>query len=669
MYVAKPNTGSCLGLVVWNRSALSLRGTSGGYCSFLPSLSARHCLRLPSFFNWPKCRAFAGRSFLTSVGSCKALLCGRRKCSDVHRVTTKLLLLHCTQNHRPIHNHLHYLNHPHGTKMPSRKSLSSDVTPSSDSRRSSMKRLSSIASLAHLNPFHRRRSNNASDSITSLSSDVSLPSHAASTSTVTASSSRKPSDSSSMLIPSDTAPLVPPTIPIESQASFLRPSSYICLPDDPIGGMPRSRTFSNLPLPTRHRKSESRMPSDSHRRNPSNVTPATRLPTPPASTRRHLMGNIPVATSRYQSVKNRMKRSDTMPLLPLNTDQISNLPRSTAFKENISLSPIKPLPELETFDEADFSSPLPAGSYMEDQLWDQTSSTTLPRDSSFCGTLPMAAYSSDPPLRENFNYYSSPTYQTKQRHHLHSSSFSRSVPVQRWNSQPVLTNTTNVRAAGHHEIRQTRLLSARQAPTPPLSRTPLSVQALGAPATRVRGNSVSSSVHHLRRSSTQTLLNMSTTSQPAAGQVSVSEPTAYWCGRMSGLLDRYRNDDLAIALSDTSSRSDSDRFHSLAAHTERIRRALEHLHSICVTDEARDSFVRFQMQYASSQNLPELSRPIQARWSIAAANASKSVPQDIGLAIGGGSPKTEGNIPKSGNRKISLLNRMLGRREKRESHG
>jgi hypothetical protein len=138
---------------------------------------------------------------------------------------------------------------------------------------------------------------------------------------------------------------------------------------------------------------------------------------------------------------------------------------------------------------------------------------------------------------------------------------------------------------------------------------------------------------------------------------------------MSGLLDRYRNDDLAIALSDTSPRNDSDRFHSLAAHTERMRRALEHLYSVCVTEEARDSFVRFQMQYASSQNLPELSRPILARWPMPAANASKSVPQDIGIGVGGGPPLSEMNSPKSGNFKISLLNRMLGRREKRESHG
>lgn len=568
---------------------------------------------------------------------------------------------------QPSPTTLTILTHPNGTKMPARKSLSSDVTPSSDSRRSSMKRLSSIASLAHLNPFHRRRSNNASDSITSLSSDVSLP--AASTTTFTAPSSRKPSESSSVLF-SDTAPLVAPTVPIESQASFLRRSSYICLPDDPIGGMPRSRTFSNLPLPTRNRKSETRIPSDSHTRNPSNLTAATRLPTPPASTRKHLMGSIPVSTSRYQNVRNRMKRSDTMPLLPLNTDQLSNLPRPTAFKENISLSPIKPLPELETFDEADYSSPLPAGSYMEDQLWDQTSSTTLPRDSSFCGTLPLAAYSSDSPPRERFNFYSSPTYQTKQRHPPRSSSFSRPVPVpvQRWNSQPVLTNTTNVRAAGHHEIRQTRLLSARQAPTPPLSRTPLSAEVLGAPATRVRGNSVSSSVHHLRRSSTQTLLNLSTTSHPSAGQVSIAEPTAYWCGRMSGLLDRYRNEDLATALSTTNSKSANDRFHSPAAHTPRMRKAMEHLHSVCLTEEARDSFVRFQMQFASSQNLPELGRPIKAKRPLVTAKPLTTAPLDAALAVERSPLLKDSNITKGEHRKTSLLNRMLGRREKRESH-
>lgn len=561
--------------------------------------------------------------------------------------------------------------HPDGTNMPSRKSLSSDVAPSSESRRSSMKRLSSIASLAHLNPFHRRRSNNASDSITSLSSDVSLPS-ASTTTTAAASTSRKPSESSSTIF-SDTAPLVPPANLIESQASFLRRSSYVCLPDDPIGGMPRSRTFSNLPLPTRNKKTESRQPSDSHTRIPSHAGTTTRLPTPPASTRKHLMSNMPTATSRYQNVRNRMKRSDTMPLLPLNTDQLSALPRSTAFKENISLSPIKPLPELDSFDENDFSSPLPASSYLEDQLWDQTSSSTLPRDPSFCGTLPVAPYTGEQPQRERFNFYSSPAYQTKHNHPPRTSSFSRPMPVQRWNSQPVLSNisnTTNTRAVGHHEIRQTRLLSARQAPTPPLARTPLSlsVEALGAPATRVRGTSISSSVHHLRRSSTQTLLDISSAPQHIPGQISTAEPSAYWAGRMSALLDRYRNAELAAALDGTHSKSESDFSHTPNANTERMRVALEHLHSLCVTDEARESFVRFQLQFASMHHQPELNRPIRLKKVEVASAPIKPAPS--GAEEGHKQYlRAEGSgIPKSGARKISLLDRMLGRRERRASH-
>jgi len=550
--------------------------------------------------------------------------------------------------------------------MPSHKSLSSDVAPSSESRRTSMKRLSSIASLAHLNPFNRRRSNNASDSINSLCSDSSLPS--AATTAATSSSSRKPSESSSTII-SDTAPLVAPPIPIESQASFLRRSSYVCLPDDPIGGMPRSRTFSNLPIPSRSKKPDARAPSESHTRRSSNLTMATRLPSPPASTRRHLIGSMPTSSSRYQNVRNRMKRSDTMPLLPVYSGQTTSLPRPTAFKENLSPSPIKPLPEFQPYEEADYSSSLPAGSYMEDQLWDQPSSTTLPRDPSFCGALPVTAYTGSSPSRDEFDFYSEPTYQPKRAFPPRSSSFAKPESVQRWNSQPVLTNTTNIRSAGHHEIRQTRLLSARQAPTPPLSRTPISVQALGAPATRVRGGSVSSSVNHLRRSSTQTLLSTSFTPQHAAGRISVAEPSAYWCGRVSALIDRYRNEDLAASLADINAKSETDKFHSPATNTARLRRALEHLHSLCVTDEARESFVRFQMNFAAMQHLPELSRPIKSRNPAPAIEPLRITPYAGGLEVERNSAVVIGGAAKSDARKMSLLDRMLGRRDKRQSHG
>jgi hypothetical protein len=107
----------------------------------------------------------------------------------------------------------------------------------------------------------------------------------------------------------------------------------------------------------------------------------------------------------------------------------------------------------------------------------------------------------------------------------------------------------------------------------------------------------------------------------------------------------------------------------MTANTARMRRALEHLHSICVTEEARDSFVRFQTQYASVQNLPELARPITTSKPIVLNKSLNAVAQVTGSRVGTGPLMGNGNTPKSESRKISLFNRMLGRREKRESHG
>jgi hypothetical protein len=138
---------------------------------------------------------------------------------------------------------------------------------------------------------------------------------------------------------------------------------------------------------------------------------------------------------------------------------------------------------------------------------------------------------------------------------------------------------------------------------------------------------------------------------------------------MSALLDRYRNEDLAIALSNTGSKTESDRFHSVTANTARMRRAMEYLHSVCVTEEARDSFVRFQIQYASVQNMPELSRPITTSKPINLSKSLNAAPLVTASTLGMGPVKGNNNTPKSEGRKISLFNRMLGRREKRESHG
>lgn len=134
------------------------------------------------------------------------------------------------------------------------------------------------------------------------------------------------------------------------------------------------------------------------------------------------------------------------------------------------------------------------------------------------------------------------------------------------------------------------------------------------------------------------------------------------------MVDRYRNQDLAVTLSNPDAKSETDKLHTPAAHMARLRRALEHLHAQCVTDEARDSFVRFQMQFAAMQNLPELGRPIGTKKPPVASKSSQALPAyGVDHYPGKKFDLEAGGFAKSGIRKISLFDRMLGRREKRES--
>jgi hypothetical protein len=96
---------------------------------------------------------------------------------------------------------------------------------------------------------------------------------------------------------------------------------------------------------------------------------------------------------------------------------------------------------------------------------------------------------------------------------------------------------------------------------------------------------------------------------------------------------------------------------------------LENLHSLCVTDEARESFERFQVDFAAMQHLPELGRPIKARKPEPAIQPIITTPRASGLDFERTSTVITGGTAKSGARKMSLLDRMLGRREKRLSHG
>ena len=265
--------------------------------------------------------------------------------------------------------------------MPLRKGESSEA--SHESRRTSLRRLSSIASIQALNPFTKRRSNNATDStVGSSTSNLSL------SSTINSPQQQQQGlqHSSSRSFPSDEDIAARPIPPVSSQLQPRR-SSYICLPDDPIGGMPRSRTFSNLPLPTRARRNPIMVSSKTHIRLPSTYLPSTRLPSPAMSNRKYSTSKLSSATkSKSPLIRNRMKRSDTEPLPPFNPDQ-TNIGRTTAFKENITLRPIEPLPRLLMHGQA-HASRAPSHSFTAPRGWvNRSDGTESWLNSGECGLI------------------------------------------------------------------------------------------------------------------------------------------------------------------------------------------------------------------------------------------------------------------------------------------
>ncbi|TKA28417.1 hypothetical protein B0A50_03884 [Salinomyces thailandicus] len=527
--------------------------------------------------------------------------------------------------------------------MPSRKSDSSDSHPHShaDSRHTSLRRLSSIASLQVLNPFARRRSNQASNSTAASSnSNLSLPS---STNNLSSSTNNTPISHQSQAIPTKKEELtaLPVAVPGPAPPSQVpshnasRRNSYVCLPDDPIGGMPRSRTFSNLPLPTKSRRQASIANSKSHSRLPSTMVPSAllpasmqaspRIPSPPASNHRHSNTRLPSVEPKPGLMRNRMKRSDTEPLLPATLEPTS-IGRHTAFKENITLSPVRTLPPMTMEYKDPYRSRLPSRAYASRHGWQGNTDGTEP-------LLPRRTFASSLPLAHNRQRslaglsQSSPAYRSS-RERQPTPGGPVPQPVQRWNSQPVLSNVTNRRNSKYGEIPERRLMAEVQPiPPPPPPKTPLSAEALTM-GKITSTNDIAPRSLHTAKPTPSVATNPSSPSPypgplassslpPPYTHITTPEAPAYWSGRFSALQDRYRNAELAAHLSspkETKPKASSDQMHTPEANIRRMRRALEELYSLCATSEAREGFVVFQLQLASLQAgetaAGELGRPV-----------------------------------------------------------
>ncbi|KAI7719109.1 hypothetical protein KC353_g3250 [Hortaea werneckii] len=559
--------------------------------------------------------------------------------------------------------------------MPSRNSDGSEAHP--ESRRTSLRRLSSLASLHALNPFARRRSNNSNPQHhhhhhprQHNNTDTTDTSIAASSTSNLSASSHVTRASHSLQTepfpPCEEDELTALPLPPAPASSSSRRSSYICLPDDPIGGMPRSRTLSHLPLPIRTRRQPSIANSKSHSRLPSAIHPSsllpgsssttsTRIPSPPTSNRRYSNTRLTPSDPRPSFIRTRMRRSDTEPLLPVQLEQ-TNPGRHTAFKENITMNPVKPLPLTMLNNKDLYGSALPSRAYASRHGWQGDTDGTQP-------LLQHQHFGSAIPLSHSRQHstatvtQSSPAYRSS-RHRLSTPRAPDAQPVQRWNSQPVLTNITNRRNSKHGEVTERRLMAEVQPAPPPLPpQTPLSAEALEIGKMK----SFSRSTTHLPQASEQipSLAALATKARPpsfaqSAHEVYKPEPVAYWCGRFSAIADRYRNEELLAHLG--SPRASSDQMHTPDANTRRMRRAMEYLHGLCMTQEARESFVVFQLQFAALQGCPELGKPLAL-----SVPERKIVMSCRGDGVGGEGGLGGGSGLMSEKRERTFMDRLLGR--------
>jgi len=393
-----------------------------------------------------------------------------------------------------------------------------------------------------------------------------------------------------------------------------------------------------------------------------------------------------------------MKRSDTEPLLPVvKAEQKGLYSRPTAFKENITLSPIKPLPMMSMFGDEN-SNPFSRrqSNASQSQCATRSHASSMSSSQAFAMSQADQGYSQHPALRMVQEHKSSPAYRSAKDRPPTPGGL-QGIGMQRWASQPVLTNTTNVfrHAARQQEIKETRLMSARQAPTPPVV-SPLQ----GTPENTVKKSRKVASPRHIRQISEQSPSKQVASSNAAPWlsatasqvrlpdfrhqyqltynlQVHFARPTAYWCGRLSSLVDHYRNVELvainerdawttalsqgASAATSHTPKAHTDKLHTTEATTLRLRLAFTTLESECMTPAAKESLRQFRVRYAAAIGCPELTGPIALDPPIAAL-ARSTGPDGEMIAEG-----ESGSGGMGEGRKVSFMDRLLGRQKRRSS--
>lgn len=309
--------------------------------------------------------------------------------------------------------------------------------------KSPLRRLSSLANL-NLNPWNRRRSHLISDTAALASSETALT-------MPTLPSEVDDSHPSSTSFAASVE--VDGTMPTQSKSTFsTRRRSFVILSDESCHILPRSRTLSNLPVPIK-----AKGPTSAPKSRSTMMLPPSRIPTPKPDGRARLASATKSILKHSKDIV--LQRSDTLPLLSENTfpNPSSGTSRTTAFKENLRLSPVKQSPRIDIFDNGFASgSPLP-----------------LPATHSDCshGHRP---YQATPQIAFRT------TVLDPQSSPIRESTFRRpSTPanVDRYDSQSVLAsishNACRKRVSYSAGIKQHQLLTPRHPPTPPQPVAPL----------------------------------------------------------------------------------------------------------------------------------------------------------------------------------------------------
>jgi hypothetical protein len=402
------------------------------------------------------------------------------------------------------------------TKMPAQQHPSSSVTamppsPTSPNPRSSLRRLSSLANLNQFNPFNsfnRRRSSHSTQN-------------------------------------SDDDPYLTNTYQQRSQDQQRR-QTYMALSENPLPALPKSRTFSNLPL-TRNRNNS---------KPPVSMKPPSRIPTP--SMGFNAKTRLASATKSILKVGNRrgLVRSDTEPLLdPHRSRDISIPPKS--LKENTSI-------DLQTLDITMVPTLLPeiplrplnmdapgSDSIRSPQTPDGQSFKRLPRRDSLQPPIPQTPLTTV----HSSKFAQTPnTVTAKPRRRTMLAA--EAIPLHS------LCDRDKQRASFSSDIHSHRLLTPRAVPTLTPSSCPRP------------------SATYAQSDDSANRINL------ASDIVMSAQSTAYWSGRLMSQFDHRRNEQLQARVGHSES--------GLRYPENDINVCLRELQKKCVTEAAKLSFAMFK---------------------------------------------------------------------------